>query len=308
MLESVDDRRRWVATLDERLVELLITDKSTGERLRWATDIYSQLGSGYGEDDYLTPGCVTGSGKMLVRSRVEKTADEQTARTRNQAEVFTPSWVCNEQNNLVDSSWFGHEAPFNSPTDCGWETKLDPIEFGKGRTWKGYIDKRVLEVSCGEAPYLVSRYDATTGSIFRPYDRIGLLDRKLRIVDENADDDDEWAAWALRAFQATYGYDLQGDNVLLARENLLATFDDHAAERHGYGLMGKLRARVANVISWNIFQMDALTMTVPFSSRPKGQQSLFTLFGEDAELEAVPCRVYDWRAKKSLEFRDLVKG
>lgn len=26
---------------------------------------------------------------------------------RDKAEVFTPSWVCNAQNNLVDNQWFG---------------------------------------------------------------------------------------------------------------------------------------------------------------------------------------------------------
>ena len=52
-------------------------------------------------------------------------------------------------------------------------------------------------------------------------DRIGLLDRKLRIVNENAEDDKEWLKWSLRAFQSCYGHDFQGDNVFLARENLL---------------------------------------------------------------------------------------
>jgi hypothetical protein len=39
-----------------------------------------------------------------------------------------------------------------------------------------------MEISCGEAPYLVSRYDTVSGNIISVDDRIGLLDRKLRVV------------------------------------------------------------------------------------------------------------------------------
>ena len=57
-----------------------------------------------------------------------------------------------------------------------------------------------LEIACGEAPYLVSRYDMSTGElIVPPYRRIGILDRKLRIVDENTDTKEEWLKWAFRA-------------------------------------------------------------------------------------------------------------
>ncbi|MBO7084803.1 hypothetical protein J6W20_02645 [bacterium] len=42
-----------------------------------------------------------------------------------------------------------------------------------------------MEITCGEAPYLVSRYDVTDGTLkIQPIaGRVGLLDRKLRIID-----------------------------------------------------------------------------------------------------------------------------
>ncbi len=76
----------------------------------------------------------------------------------------------------------------------------------------------------GEAPYLVSRYDTVTGQKIELNSRIGLLDRKMRVVNENVNDEVEWFKWTERAFQSIYGYEFQGDNLLLARENLLCTF------------------------------------------------------------------------------------
>ena len=42
------------------------------------------------------------------------------------------------------------------------------------------------------SPYLVSRYDTTTGESIPIYKRIGLLDRKLRIINENTTTFNEW--------------------------------------------------------------------------------------------------------------------
>ena len=81
-----------------------------------------------------------------------------------------------------------------------------------------------MEITCGEAPYLTSRYDTTNGSYINPKDRIGLLDRKLRVISENVDDKEEWMKYAKMAYQRIYGYEYQGDNLLIARENLLMTF------------------------------------------------------------------------------------
>ena len=41
--------------------------------------------------------------------------------------------------------------------------KKEPVKFPKNKVWKDYIDARRMEVACGEAPYLVSRYDTVSG-------------------------------------------------------------------------------------------------------------------------------------------------
>ena len=82
------------------------------------------------------------------------------------------------------------------------------------RVWKNYIDSRRIEITCGEAPYIVSRYDAATGKAIEIKNRIGILDRKLRVVSENTTTSGEWLDWARKAYMHTYGYEWQGDNLL----------------------------------------------------------------------------------------------
>ena len=125
------------------------------------------------------------------------------------------------------------------------------------------MDARRLEISCGEAPYLVSRYDSVSGEPMDLPSRIGLLDRKLRIVSENAAGEEEWLRWAYRAYESTYGFEYQGDSLLLARENLLCTFVDYARQALGRTPSLPELKKAALIISWNLWQMDALTCTPP---------------------------------------------
>ena len=102
------------------------------------------------------------------------------------------------------------------------------------------MDSRRLEITCGEAPYLVSRYDTTTGGlIVPPINRIGFLDRKLRVVNENTITEEEWLKWAERAIQSYYGYEYQGDNLLIARINVLLSFYEYFIERWKHELEKK---------------------------------------------------------------------
>ena len=54
-----------------------------------------------------------------------------------------------------------------------------------------YVISKRIEITCGEAPYLVSRYDTVTGKKIDVVDRVGLLDRKLRVINENTETLDE---------------------------------------------------------------------------------------------------------------------
>lgn len=299
--------------LDPCLLRTLLSDKTTGRNLRWGTDAYTSLGPEYGPDKEMLTKLVK-TRPDVIRPRAVKPLNERIRRTRDKGEVFTPSWICNEQNNAVDEAWFGRDDVFNFQRERQWIPTRRRVVFTGSKTWKKYVDNRVLEISCGEAPYLVSRYDAVTGTSIPIRHRIGLLDRKLRIVGENASSDEEWLMWALRAFESSYGYDYQGDNVLLARENLLRTYIDYFRERFGADpRVGRLRP-VANVIAWNIWQMDGFDCTVPYSftetKNPHMQGYLPGLELEQNELPLlvpVKAKIYDWRARKPETFESTLK-
>ncbi len=294
------------------LLDLLLQDKSTKKNIIWATDTYEELGHGFTDKEQIDRTLLLQHAGM-IKPRIQKSQEEQVSRTRKKAEVFTPTWLCNYMNNYCDQEWFGRKDVFNiEKEDHTWEVNESFIAFSKPKNWKQYVDSRRLEITCGEAPYLVSRYDVSTGErIVPPKRRIGLLDRKLRIVNENASDHDEWCKWATRAFESCYGYEYQGDNLLIARVNLLLTFVDYYRERFEKDPEEKLLREVANKIAWNLWQMDGLKDTVPLGKPYEEfhQMSLFDMFpgesGAVEEPEAIPCKIYDWRRDNSVLFRTL---
>jgi len=295
------------------LLPVLLRDKTTGRNIIWATDSYADLGSGFSDKEQIDCGILLRH-TDLIKPRVEKSKEDQAARTRKKAEVFTPTWLCNAMNNYCDEDWFGRKDVFNvEQPDHTWTATEDAVWFPKRKTWKQYVDSRRLEITCGEAPFLVSRYDASTGDIIVPPNRrIGLLDRKLRIVNENAKSPDEWVTWAFRAVESCYGYEYQGDNLLLARVNVLLTFLDYYRECMEKDPDAALLRKLAGRIAWNLWQMDGLKDTVPLGRlyEPYHQMSFFDLFPDkteeqDEEPEAVPCRIYDWRRKNSLVFQSV---
>lgn len=250
--------------LDPHLLDTLLTDHTTGRNIFWATDDYASLGAGYGFSDPIRPELITGEHSHVIMPRVLKSKAQQTARSKDKAEVFTPSWICNAQNNLVDDAWFGRQGTFNTEhDDHSWTPTSTPVVFPTGKTWRDYVRDTRLEITCGEAPYLVSRYDTTTGQPIPVSHRIGLLDRKLRVVSENTDTSGDWLHWAQEAYKSIFAYEWQGDNLLLARENLLATFVDYYTDKFGRGPVMKSMLFMAYIISWNVFQMDGLKYVVP---------------------------------------------
>ena len=300
---------------------ILLADKTTGKNIIWATDAYSSHGAGFSDRTQITAEALLGNNSVTIQPRIEKALEEQQLRTRKKAEVFTPVWLCNKMNNYCDEEWFGKKDVFNVEcSDNQWDVVDAKITFPaetnpklKSRDWKHYVDSRRLEITCGEAPYLVSRYDAASGNIIFPlFRRIGIFDRKMRIVNENASTDDEWRKWAIRAVQSCYGYEYQGDSLLIARINVLITYTDYYKERFGDIPDISTLRKVANIISWNLWQMDGLKDTIPLGKPIESfdAPNLFDMFpeamGAEPEQEtdaALPCRIYNWRSNESLEFR-----
>ena len=291
------------------LVGRLLQDKTTRKNILFASDSYAGYGAGYRDDSQMTEGVLLGFDSCDIQPRVYKAASEQTERTRKRAEVFTPAWIVNQMNNHCDAEWFGHPDVFNHQDGQEWTVSTEPVTFPEGKDWKQYVDSRRLEITCGEAPYIVSRYDTSTGEIIPIERRIGILDRKLRIVNENATDEAEWFKWAFRAFQSVYGYEYQGDNLLIARMNLLYTLADYIEAKWHRQATRKELEKFLNVICWNFWQMDGMNDTPPYGI-PSDEVVQMTLFDDEEETaddEIVYCKIYDWRADISKLFKGLKK-
>lgn len=306
------------ASFNEQVLAVLLIDRSTKKNIVWATDDYIDFGAGYSPESEITIDKISGIHSFIITPRILKEKQKQSNRTRNKAEVFTPSWICNEQNNLVDEQWFGRADVFNIAGDKGWKTVKTKIAFPSkpGKTWQDYIRAKRMEITCGEAPYLVSRYDTVTGKPIKVYKRIGLLDRKLRVINENVDDASDWFLWVKKAYQSIYGYEYQGDNLLLARKNLLLTFIDNMVYKFDRQPTTNELKSIAYIISWNIWQMDGLTYTAPYSEMEVQEEfEQLTLFGFSDEQEeitetnkyAIPCIIRDWTNKCNLEYRSMLK-
>lgn len=331
---QVDIKENEIFELSPDLLTTLLKDHtlSTEDKqvnIFWATDSYADRGDGYQYGDQITIEAITGSNGNVIVPRAVKSREQQQQRSREMAEVFTPSWICNKQNNLVDNAWFGREGVFNTEVDNpdgthSWIVNTEPVVFPEGKTWRDYVNENRLEITCGEAPYLVSRYDTVTGEPIPVERRIGLLDRKLRVVGENTETSGEWLKAAQAAYMSIYGFEWQGDNLVLAREALLYTFLEYYRAKFCKDPQLKSLQYIAYIISWNIWQMDGLKGVIPNSCRELCTV-VTDLFGETktAITQCSGCKngdirahngiyalIKDWHASKSkqtIRFIDLVK-
>ena len=302
MIENIDINETEVLKQYHEVLEMLLKDHTTQQNIYWATDSYADRGEGYQFKDAIIADSITGDNGMIIRPRSVKSKDEQTKRSKDMAEVFTPSWVCNAQNNLIDDAWFGKQGVFNAESpEHTWKATTGKIEFPEGKTWKDYVRDTRLEITCGEAPYLVSRYDTVSGMPIELAERIGLLDRKLRVVSENTETTGEFLDWCQEAYKNTYGYEWQGDNLLLAREALLFTFLDYYRAKFGEEPLLKSIQYIAYIISWNVWQMDGLKFCPPGEEPCEGD-----LFNPSNL-----CLIRDWRKprdKQKIYFKSLLKS
>ena len=290
VIDKIDIKEDDIAVFNNgKVLKELLTDHTRRQLLReqkghenddayiiWATDDYKSYGDAYLFACEIKPELITGENRnTIIMPRVLKDKVQQVQRSKDKAEVFTPSWVCNAQNNLIDEAWFGRNDVFNKEEilEDGthtWTPTEGNISFeGTGKTWEDYIRDTRMEITCGEAPYLVSRYDTTTGEEIPLERRIGLLDRKMRVINENVKSLEEWKKWAKIAYHNIYGFEWQGDNLLLAREALFYTRLDYYEDvlkrlsLKPKKLHPSTMQSFAYIISWNLWQMDGLKFVIP---------------------------------------------
>lgn len=264
------------------LLKILLKDRTTKKSIVWATHSYELLGKGFAPSDRINPSKVTGTYANLIQPRSEKSKYEQKDRTKIRAEVFTLTWLVEKQNGYV-------------------EAELETLNL------EDYIQVRWLEITCGEAPYMVTRYDTVTGEEIPLSERVGFVDRKLQRISREVSDEATFYELVKKAYRASYGYEYQGDSLLLARENLLATFEDYYLAKTGNQPTLEQKKEIATIISYNIFQMDGLKKISPYSARQEQFQQL-SLFSDELEVQEVEeskTQIKDWKKNRMIGFECL---
>lgn len=274
-----------------RILDILLLDHTTStaktkKNIIWANENYIKYGSkAYASIAQMKPELVTGQMGDIIKPRALKSKEMQKERTKSKAEVFTPIWIVEKQNDEVEKDFLD-----------------DDLETYVKRTW--------LEITCGEAPYMVSRYDMETGEIAQLTERVGFVDRKLKRINAEVDDKAEWQRLVAEAYKSSYGFEWSGDSLLLARENLLYTYRDYYYAKWFEEPLYGLFEDIAEIISYNVFQMDGLKYIIPLTEkREKIAEIQISLF-DDEELEeqwnikpGKRVKVMNWETNK-MEFFD----
>lgn len=272
------------------IVDLLLIDRTTStpkqkRNIIWATESYIQHGKNYAATSQIKLDLITGDREQIIIPRALKSQQIQQQRTRSKAEVFTPTWIVKKQNDAIDSNYLDDDLAT-------------------------YVKRKWLELTCGEAPYMVSRYDMETGEIINLVDRVGFVDRKLQRINAEIDDKTEWQLRVKDAYQSSYGFEWSGDSLLLARENLLYTYRDYYVAKWFKNPTHSLLKQVAEIISYNVFQMDGLQYIIPLSGKQektiKNQLAFFD--DESTENQAIVesgkrVKIMNWETKE-MEFFD----
>ncbi len=299
---SIDIREDYLLKKDD-LLNILLQDKTTGNNILWATDSYDSNGHLFANTAHITTDLITGALGNLIQPRALKSKTEQLYRTREKAEVFTPLTIIKQMNDGCDTKRV---------------TK---------NNWQEYVRLLKLEITCGEAPFIVSRYDPVSEKqeLLPLAKRVGFLDKKLSVISKYCTTQEEWFKWTKVAFQSSYGYEWQGDSLLIARENLLYTFIDYYQDKFKETPSTELQKEIAEIIVWNIFQMDGLKYVIPMSciNEKRIIKGTETIIGkEDDRVEDIKCKgcekklihwhngIYaktmDWEKGKPIKFIDIV--
>ena len=137
---------------------------------------------------------------------------------------------------------------------------------------------------------------------------------------ENTTKEEDYIEWSLKALQNTYAFEYQGDNLLIARKNILKTYMDSYKEKLEKEPSNKTMDKAIEIITWNTWQMDLTTCTIPNTCKDKIIKKR-TLF--ETEITTKPCpgcqkedirkhtgiyaKIYDWEKDEEILFLDLIK-
>ena len=272
--------------LDILLIDRTTSTAKTTKNIIWANEHYIDYDKkNYVATAQIKPEYVTGKMCQLITPRALKSREQQKERTKSKAEVFTPTWIIKKQNDALEQDYLN-----------------DDLET--------YVRRKWLEISCGEAPYMATRYDMATGQAIPLAERVGFVDRKLKRINADIDDKAEWQRLVEEAYKASYGFEWNGDSLLLARENLLYTYQDYYFAKWQQQPTNGLLKEIAEIISYNVFQMDGLKYIIPLSEKKEILPQTSFSFSDDEPTQeqwliqaGKRVKIMNWD-KKKMEFFD----
>lgn len=103
MTNRIEIKENTLLHADAALLDLLLYDNTTKRNIIWATDNYEKFGIPYAYSAQIYPELITNKNGNIIRPRVAKTLEEQTARIKDKAEVFTPSWITDEEIDFIET-------------------------------------------------------------------------------------------------------------------------------------------------------------------------------------------------------------
>lgn len=266
------------------LIDRTKSTKSCTQNIIWANENYIKYDvEKYSPTSEIKIELITGEHNNIIQPRALKATDLQKKRTRAIAEVFTPIETLKEQIDEIDKNY-----------------QNDDLETYTKRTW--------IEITCGEGPYIVTRYNVVTGNFIYLDERVGFLDRKLKRINKECDIKDKWKELVNEAYKATYAFEWNGDSLLLARENLLYTYFDYYYDKWNSEPSLEDIEEIALIISYNIFQMDGLKCIIPLSDVELQKNEQLNLFNKIEKIvKKTPnkkgqyVKIMNWK-KNKMEF------
>lgn len=192
---EVDIRENEILKQDPVLLETILIDRSRPkngskkpQHIIWATDNYEPLGAGYGENEQISIDAITGEHGDIIQPRVRKTKAEQQSRIRDKAEVFTPSWICNAQNNLVDDYKEDEIYTWDYVMEQKAKAEWDKYHFGDPNPYAGLPKLNIYTFDLGKA--LSGFEDVEDSALYKKYgltkDEIAYIESMIVPMDSSA--------------------------------------------------------------------------------------------------------------------------
>lgn len=204
--------------------------------------------------------------------RCQRLKEDNDKRSKDKAEIFTPIRIVKQMNDMVMEEYHKENHSFNE-----------------------YVDSTQLEITCGEGVFLATRYDSETGFIIPIENRVGLLDRKLQRLCIEVNDKALFLKYLPRIAKSIYGYEYQGDSLLMSRFNILFSFIDYYKFKYNDSFPQNILLELSEIIVWNVFQMDGLTMCIPQKDVVKTKEK------EYKAINGIPVKINNWKENK-IEF------